>query len=428
MEEIRLWAESLMQASGVSTSGAVYITDAILVVLTLLLSWIAFTVCHRLLVPITVKITEKTDMKWDDVLFNEYTLRKACLIVPAIVVWMFIPHLFFRSPEIEEILERITAIYITLTSTKLALEVVNSIKLLDVDERSAHHQYLHTFCGVLKIVVWFLSVIVIVSIVINRNPLTLLAGLGATSAILMLVFKDTISGLVAGIRLTSNDMLHKGDWITVDKAGVNGTVEEITLTTVKVRNFDNTIMTITPQTLVDDSFQNWKPMQEGDGRRVMRRVYIDVRSIRRLDQETRQALISRAYFPAEELSPSLYPEARPTCHEATVPGDFVARPSSPVARPSSPVARPAEVNLTLFRRWADRFLATHPLVNPDMTYMVRQLEATPKGLPVEFYFFLKEKEWKTYENQKDEILEQIYAAIPDFGLRIYQLEMRNEKL
>ena len=428
MEEIRLWAESLMQSSGVSTSGAVYITDAILVVLTLLLSWIAFTVCHRLLVPITVKITEKTDMKWDDVLFNEYTLRKACLIVPAIVVWMFIPHIFFRSPEIEEILERITAIYITLTSTKLALEVVNSIKLLDVDERSAHHQYLHTFCGVLKIVVWFLSVIVIVSIVINRNPLTLLAGLGATSAILMLVFKDTISGLVAGIRLTSNDMLHKGDWITVDKAGVNGTVEEITLTTVKVRNFDNTIMTITPQTLVDDSFQNWKPMQEGDGRRVMRRVYIDVRSIRRLDQETRQALISRAYFPAEELSPSLYPEARPTCHEATVPGDFVARPSSPVARPSSPVARPAEVNLTLFRRWADRFLATHPLVNPDMTYMVRQLEASPKGLPVEFYFFLKEKEWKTYENQKDEILEQIYAAIPDFGLRIYQLEMRNEKL
>ena len=428
MEEIRLWAESLMQSSGVSTSGAVYITDAILVVLTLLLSWIAFTVCHRLLVPITVKITEKTDMKWDDVLFNEYTLRKACLIVPAIVVWMFIPHIFFRSPEIEEILERITAIYITLTSTKLALEVVNSIKLLDVDERSAHHQYLHTFCGVLKIVVWFLSVIVIVSIVINRNPLTLLAGLGATSAILMLVFKDTISGLVAGIRLTSNDMLHKGDWITVDKAGVNGTVEEITLTTVKVRNFDNTIMTITPQTLVDDSFQNWKPMQEGDGRRVMRRVYIDVRSIRRLDQETRQALISRAYFLTSEIPPTLSPEARPTCNEATVPGDFVARPSSPAASPSSPATSPAEVNLTLFRRWADRFLSSHPLVNPEMTYMVRQLEATQKGLPIEFYFFLKQKEWKTYENQKDEILEQIYAAIPDFGLRIYQLDINNVPL
>lgn len=418
MEEIRLWAESLMQSSGISTTGAVYVTDAILVAVTLLLSWIAFTVCHRLVVPITVKLTEKTDMKWDDVLLNEHTLRKACLIVPAIVVWMFIPHIFFRSPEIEELLERLTAIYITLTSTKLALEVVNSLKLLDVDERSAHHQYLHTFCGVLKIVVWFLSVIVIVAIIVNRNPLTLLAGLGATSAILMLVFKDTISGLVAGIRLTSNEMLHKGDWITVEKAGINGTVEEITLTTVKVRNFDNTIMTITPQTLVDDSFQNWKPMQEGDGRRVMRRVYLDFRSIHLLDAQAKQALISRGYFPS-------------ICAQATVPGDFVARLSSPssTAAPSSPetspAAPPAEVNLTLFRRWADRFLATHPLVNPDMTYMVRQLEATPKGLPIEFYFFLKEKEWKSYENQKDEILEQIFAAIPDFGLRIYQLDVTN---
>ena len=387
MEEIRLWAESLMQSSGISTTGAVYVTDAILVAVTLFLSWIAFTLCHRLVVPITVKLTEKTDMKWDDVLLNEHTLRKACLIVPAIVVWMFIPHIFFRSPEIEEILERLTAIYITLTSTKLALEVVNSLKLLDVDERSAHHQYLHTFCGVLKIVVWFLSVIVIVAIIVNRNPLTLLAGLGATSAILMLVFKDTISGLVAGIRLTSNEMLHKGDWITVEKAGINGTVEEITLTTVKVRNFDNTIVTITPQTLVDDSFQNWKPMQEGDGRRVMRRIYIDFRSIRLVTPELRQSLISHHYLPQEGTT--------------------------------------TEVNLTLFRHWADSYLASHPLVNSDMTHMVRQLEATQQGLPVEFYFFLKEKEWKTWENQKDEILERLYAAMQDFDLSIYQLGMRN---
>ena len=125
-----------------------------------------------------------------------------------------------------------------------------------------------TFCGVLKIIVIFFAVIAIVSIVIDRSPLHLLAGLGATSAVLMLVFKDTISGLVAGIRLTSNDMLHKGDWITVSKAGVNGVVDDITLTTVKVRNFDNTTVTITPQTLVDESFQNWNTMTQGEGRRV----------------------------------------------------------------------------------------------------------------------------------------------------------------
>ena len=387
IEDIRLWTEQAALSMGATETSSVYLTDAMLVIFTLLLSWLSFVVCHRLVVPITVKITSKTDVEWDDVLLNERTLRKACLIVPAIVVSMFIPNIFVRMPDMMELLERLTGIYITVMSTRLAIEVINSLKMLDSDVQSAHHQYLHTFCGVLKIVVVFLSVIVIVSIVINRNPLTLLAGLGATSAILMLVFKDTISGLVAGVRLTSNDMLHKGDWITVEKAGVNGTVEEITLTTVKVRNFDNTIVTITPQTLVDDSFQNWKPMQEGDGRRVMRRIYIDFRSIRLVTPELRQSLISRQYFSEEEI--------------------------------------PTEVNLTLFRHWADSYLASHPLVNSDMTHMVRQLEATQQGLPVEFYFFLKEKEWKTWENQKDEILERLYAAMQDFGLSIYQLGIRN---
>ena len=383
IEDIRIWTEQAALSMGATETSSVYLTDAMLVIFTLLLSWLSFVVCHRLVVPITVKITSKTDVEWDDVLLNERTLRKACLIVPAIVVSMFIPNIFVRMPDMMELLERLTGIYITVMSTRLAIEVINSLKMLDSDVQSAHHQYLHTFCGVLKIVVVFLSVIVIVSIVINRNPLTLLAGLGATSAILMLVCKDTISGLVAGVRLTSNDMLHKGDWITVEKAGVNGTVEEITLTTVKVRNFDNTIVTITPQTLVDDSFQNWKPMQEGDGRRVMRRIYIDFRSIRLVTPELRQSLISRQYFSEEEI--------------------------------------PTEVNLTLFRHWADSYLASHPLVNSDMTHMVRQLEATQQGLPVEFYFFLKEKEWKTWENQKDEILERLYAAMQDFDLSIYQL-------
>ena len=387
IEDIRLWTEQAALSMGATETSSVYLTDAMLVIFTLLLSWLSFVVCHRLVVPITVKITSKTDVEWDDVLLNERTLRKACLIVPAIVVSMFIPNIFVRMPDMMELLERLTGIYITVMSTRLAIEVINSLKMLDSDVQSAHHQYLHTFCGVLKIVVVFLSVIVIVSIVINRNPLTLLAGLGATSAILMLVFKDTISGLVAGVRLTSNDMLHKGDWITVEKAGVNGTVEEITLTTVKVRNFDNTIVTITPQTLVDDAFQNWKPMQEGDGRRVMRRIYIDFRSIRLVTPELRQNLISRQYFSEEEI--------------------------------------PTEVNHTLFRHWADSYLASHPLVNSDMTHMVRQLEATQQGLPVEFYFFLKEKEWKTWENQKDEILERLYAAVEDFGLSIYQLGIRN---
>ena len=388
MEQIRLTIEQWCQMAGIDEQMAVFAADITLVMTALLLSWLAYAVCHHLVVPATVKLTEKTNAEWDDALLNANTLRKACQIVPAIVVWMLIPHIFYRYPMAEVLLERLTAIYITLTSTKLGIAVVDSIKTLDTDHRTARHQYLHTFCGVLKIIVIFISVVAVVSIVIDRSPLRLLAGLGATSAVLMLVFKDTISGLVAGIRLTSNDMLHKGDWITVEKAGVNGVVEEITLTTVKVRNYDNTTVTITPQTLVEDSFQNWNTMQSSEGRRVTRRVYFDFRSIRPVDNDIRERLLARGYVGKKLLT-----------------ADEISSDT---------------VNLTLFRRYADRYLAAHSEVNADMLHMVRQLEATPTGLPVEFYFFLSKKEWKTFEMNMAEILEHLYAVIPDFGLRIYQ--------
>ena len=391
MEQIRQAIESWSLTAGTSNHTAAFVADGILVIMALLLSWLAYGICHHFVIPITVHLTGKTKVEWDDVLLNEQTLRKACLIVPAIVIWMLIPHIFYRYAMVEMILERLTAIYLTIASTKLGLTIVESIKLLDSDQRTARHQYLHTFCGVLKIIVIFIAVIAIVSIVINRSPLTLLAGLGATSAVLMLVFKDAISGLVAGVRLTSNDMLHKGDWITVDKAGINGVVEEITLTTVKVRNYDNTTLTITPQTLVDESFQNWNTMKEGDGRRVTRRIYFDFRFIHPIDDEMCKRLTERGYVTDGLLTTS----------DLSTGG----------------------VNLTLFRTYADRYLARHADVNDTMMHMVRQLEATPTGLPVEFYFFLREKEWKGYENKMAAILEHFYATIPDFGLSIYQRDV-----
>ena len=369
---------------GFESTGAVYFTDTLLVIITLLLSWLSYVICHRLVIPLTTKLTERTTIEWDDILLSKTNMRKACMIAPAIVIWMFIPHIFFRLPELEMVLERITAIYITLASTKLALGLTNSLKMLDSDLQSARHQYLHTFCGVLKIAVIFLAAIAVIAILINRSPLTLLAGLGATSAILMLVFKDTISGLVAGIRLTSNDMLHKGDWITFDKAGVNGVVEEMWLTTVKVRNFDNTFVTVSPTTLVQESFQNWKGMQQSGGRRVKRMVFFDFHSIRPLDAALRQQLLDNKFFTAKELD-----------------------------------ASPA-INISLFRRYMEKYLRTLPYVNHDMTLMVRQLEATNAGLPIEFYFFLKEKTWVEYEHQLADIMDAIYALTPLFGMKIYQ--------
>ena len=229
----------------------------------------------------------------------------------------------------------------------------------------------------------FVAVIVVTAIVIGRSPLSLLAGLGATSAVMMLVFKDTISGLVAGVRLTSNNMLHKGDWITFDKAGINGVVEEMSLTTVKVRNFDNTIVTVAPTTLVSDSFQNWKGMQQSGGRRVKRVLYFDFHSIAVADDALKRHLVEQGMFTDKELTGR-------------------------------------HVNMTLFRQYAERYIMHLEEVNPEMTLMVRQLEATTTGLPVEFYFFLREKAWVTYEHQLADIMDSIYAVVPEFGLRIYQ--------
>ena len=385
MNELTKYIEHLLASTSLTGGWLSFVTLSVLCATVVVIAWLVYMLCVKVLAPVTVRITRRTDVVWDDYLLNPQVLRAACHVVPAIVVWLLMPPLFFTHPIIQALLMKATAIYITVAAMRLVVAFISSLKLFDNknDTRSAAQQYFHSFCGVLKIIVLFLGVIIIISIVIDRSPLTLLAGLGATSAVLMLVFKDSITGLVAGIRLTSNNMVRKGDWITMDKAGANGVVEDITLSTVKVRNFDQTIVTVPPQKLIEDSFQNWQGMQEGIGRRVKRVLYIDVRSIAIANDELKQKLAADGLMKKEEM-------------------------------------RGEVVNLTLFRRYMDRWLAQRDDVVKEATYFVRQLEPTANGLPIEIYFFLKQKEWKTYENHLAEIMERMYALVPVFGMRIYQ--------
>ena len=383
METIRIWVEEMIGMTGLTGDAVPFVRHVVLVLVAILLATLAGLVCRKLLVPVVRKLTSRTEARWDDVLFNERVLVSACHIVPAIVVWQLLPLVFYQFPTVRELVTRATAIYITVMAVRTSFVFINSFRDLDEGRRSSRKQYFYSFMGVLKILMALIATIIVVSILIDRDPIKLFAGLGATSAVLMLVFQDTIKGLVAGIRLTSNDMLHVGDWITVQKAGANGIVEEMTLTTVKIRNFDNTIITVTPQTLVDDSFQNWIGMQQSEGRRVNRRVYYDFRGIRLIDANLRSQLVEKGYFKETDI-------------------------------------KEGDVNMTLYRRYLEHYLKAHPLVNADMTLMVRQLEATQSGLPVEFYFFLKEKTWVEYERQLAEILDYIYAITPDFGLLVYE--------
>ncbi len=384
MDKIKILVEELIQLSGITGVAVPVVRHVLLIIVAVLLSMIAYLICRKLFVPLITKLTRKTETQWDDVIFNHNVLVSACHIVPAIVIWQLLPLVFYQYPTVREALARLTAVYITVMSIKLGIVFINSLKSLDSKFSTSTQQYMQSFCGVLKIVLIFVGVIVSAALLLGKSPLALFAGLGATSAVLMLVFKDTIEGLGAGIRLTGNEMVHKGDWITVDGTKVDGIVEDITLTTVKVRNFDNTILTVSPLTLVNGSFQNWKGMLQSAGRRVNRTVFFDFRSVKMIDDNLERQLLEKRFFDEAELK------------DRTV------------------------VNMGLYRRYIEKYLAEHKEVNENMTIVVRQKEATQAGLPIEFTFFLKDKDAMAYEHNLAEIMESIYALAPVFGLTIYQ--------
>ena len=364
MEQIKIYLEKMISLTGLTGDSIAVVRYAILVIMAFILAWMAGWACRAFIVPLLLKIIRKTDAKWDDVIFSEKVLRSASRIIPAIVIWALLPLVFYEFPKVEEIVSRLTSIYFTVMTTRTIIVFIDSFKQIEHGPRSSRQQYLYSICGVLKIIMIFIAAIVVVSIVINKDPSTLIAGLGAASAILMLAFQDTIKGLVAGIRLASNEMLHIGDWITVPSAGANGKVEEITLTTVKVRNFDNTIVTVSPQALVDGSFQNWQGMLENEGRKQVRQVYFDFRSLK-------------------------------------VDDDGVA-------------------NITKFRLHIEAWLKQLPEVVADKPILVRQADASQTGCCVEVMFWLKAQNAIDYEHDTSAIMEYIFAKSADFGLRIYQ--------
>ena len=368
MEKIQIFIEEMILACGITGDTVGMISHALLVIIAILLAALAGILCRKLVVPLLLKLTKRTEVKWDDVIFSEKVLVSACSIVPAIVIWQLLPWTFYDYPVVREVLARLTAIYITIMSVRTATVFTDSFKQLENGKRTARQQYLYSLCGVLKILLFFIATIVVIAIAINKDPSTLFAGLGAASAILMLAFQDTIKGLVAGIRLTNNDMLHIGDWITVPSAGANGRVEEITLTMVKVRNFDNTIVTLSPQALVDGAFQNWLGMEQGEGRKQTRKVFIDFQSLS--------------------------------------------------------VDENGEANLTRFRRDIEEWLRKNPKVIGEKNPLVKHTDTGQAGgCCVEFIFWLRAKDALTYEHDTSDIMEYIYAKAADYGLTVYQPEV-----
>ena len=382
------WLISSLHHLGLEDGSVTFIYWIIVLSGLLLLVYLNRMICRRMIIPLVRILTRKTISKWDDILLNEATLKSVCNTVVAVIMIALTPLVASEGSAVYTFVIRIFWIYLTVVSVQLACTLFNALNLISSESERTKNHTLQGVFQMLKIIAICIGAIIVASIVIDKNPMKLLAGLGASAAVLMLVFKDSIMGLVAGVQLSANDMLRPGDWITMPKYDADGFVVDVTLTTVKVRNWDNTISTIPPYALVSESFQNWRGMWDSGGRRIKRSVYIDMNSVAFCSDEKRKELIEKGYLAADK-------------------GEKV-------------------VNLTVFREWLEEWIRNHPLVNDKMILLVRQLQPTPQGLPLELYFFYDGINWVPYEHLQAEVFEYVFAVLPEFGLRAFQAPAGND--
>lgn len=391
MEDLYLEVARQLSDMGIDKENLSWSTRLTLVALILLISYIMTKLFRHLVIPAVHKITSRTKATWDDYLFNEKMMTSFCRMIPPIMFYLLLPFVFNNVPQVLDILLKGCLIYLVITTLMLVNSFLNSLYEISNEHETLRNRPLKGIYQMINLVAIGIGIILIISILIDQNAATILAGLGASAAVLMLIFKDSILGLVAGVQLSANDMLRPGDWITMPKYGADGNVLEVSLTTVKVRNFDKTITTIPPYALVSDSFQNWRGMRETGGRRIKRSIFIDMTTVHFCSEKEKIMFASRGWIDEAQ------------------------------AKPETQV-----VNLYVFRNYLQNYLREHPRTHKELMIMVRQMQPTSEGLPLEIYCFSNTTVWLEYEQIQGEIFDHILAVIPEFGLRIFQRPSGND--
>lgn len=391
MEDLYVEIAQQLSDMGIDKENISWSTRLTLIALILLISYIITKLFRHLVIPAVHKITSRTKATWDDYLFNERMMTSFCRMIPPIMFYLLLPFVFNNIPQVLDILLKGCLIYLVITTLMLVNSFLNSLYEISNEHETLRNRPLKGIYQMINLVAIGIGIILIISILIDQNAATILAGLGASAAVLMLIFKDSILGLVAGVQLSANDMLRPGDWITMPKYGADGNVLEVSLTTVKVRNFDKTITTIPPYALVSDSFQNWRGMRETGGRRIKRSIFIDMTTVHFCSEREKEMFASRGWIDEAQ------------------------------AKPETQV-----VNLYVFRNYLQNYLKEHPRTHKELMIMVRQMQPTSEGLPLEIYCFSNTTVWPEYEQIQGEIFDHILAVIPEFGLRIFQRPSGND--
>lgn len=386
MIDLDEWMNGLLVSWGFPHSIADSLDEVTLAVMLLVLCILLNYLLESIFIKTAKRIVKHTKAKWDDLLIEHKVVQRLVNAIPAFVFFEFAPLAFVHRQGYLIFSQRVCAMYIVIVIVLALNGVLNVLHDISKKRDNLKKRPIKGVIQVFQVILFFIGGIIVISIIINKSPATLFAGLGASAAILMLVFKDTILGFVAGIQLSANDMVHVGDWISMPSANANGIVKEITLNTVKVQNWDNTITTIPPVTLVNNSFQNYRGMQESDGRLVNKTISLDLKTIHfctpeMIDQIRKDVPLMKDYTPKQDEQPT---------------------------------------NSQLFRYYAERYLRTIPEVNQKLDLIVTQQQTTEYGLPLKIYFFSSNKVWKDYESIQSNIFDHLLAIVPQFGLKVYQ--------
>ncbi len=375
------------------------------VLLVVSLAYVADLITKRVLLATISKIVRGTSVQWDDTLLNNKVFDRIAHLAPAIAVYFGINLIPALSATFVQLIQRAALAAMVVITVFAVGALISAANDIYSTSRLADGRPIKGYVQVARIIVYLLGTIVAIATITGRSPLLLLSGIGAMTAVLLFVFRDTILSFVASLQIASYDMMRVGDWVEIPQFGVDGDVVDIGLHTVKVQNWDKTITTVPTHRLISDSFKNWRSMTRSGGRRIKRAIYIDMSSIRFLEghdiERFGNFVLLRDYVHRKKQELDEY--------NASYAGD------------TSLVANARRLtNIGTFRAYVVQYLRQHPKIRQDMTLMVRQLDPSPSGLPLQIYVFSSDIDWVSYEGIQSDIFDHIMAIVPEFGLRLFQ--------
>ncbi len=398
---IALWLSRL----GVSPDTASQITGISDFLMVLLFCVVLYYISKFVIIRILKKIALRTASNWDDALLEHRVFQRMAFLVPGILIYQAIPVTLDEFPGVIAATLKLTNIYIIVIFLLIINSFLNAVYAMYQKSEFALYHPIKGYIQIGKIVVFIVVFLLILSLLFNQSPIYMLTGLGAFSAVLLLIFNDPILGFVGGIQLSANDMVRQGDWISMPKYGADGTVLEISLTTVKVQNFDNTISTLPTYSLVSESFQNYRGMKDSGVRRMKRSISIDMSSVKFCSQEMldkfRRITILQEYIDRTEAELENYNKENAIDNTVFVNGR-------------------RQTNIGVFRAYLEEYLAHHQMVDNSSDLLVRQLQPNSSGIPIEIYAFTLETAFIRYEKVQSDIFDHILAIIPQFDLRVFQ--------